>query len=157
MSFTTDRNDPDLGHGVDTHPVGQNKKYLVLSEEERAKGFVRPVRNVYVHVGRPAPKHPLRDLTEEEKTRHAQHNYAKYEVYPESEAPLVGRFWTQQDLDKVNKGCGVETKMARALAETYARQPNFYGATYCCGCNMHLPVGEDGEFVWLGTQERVGT
>ena len=39
-SLTTDRNDPDLGV---SGPDGQNKKYLILSEEERAKGFVRPV------------------------------------------------------------------------------------------------------------------
>ncbi len=29
--------------------TGQQKGYVVLSEEERAKGFVRPVRNAYVH------------------------------------------------------------------------------------------------------------
>lgn len=28
---------------------GQQKGYVVLSEEERAKGFIRPVRNSYVH------------------------------------------------------------------------------------------------------------
>lgn len=28
---------------------GQQKGYVVLSEEERAKGFVRPVRRTYVH------------------------------------------------------------------------------------------------------------
>ncbi|MFN8996092.1 MAG: hypothetical protein ACK5X3_20830, partial [Pseudomonadota bacterium] len=28
---------------------GQQKGYVVLSEEERAKGFVRPVRLSYVH------------------------------------------------------------------------------------------------------------
>lgn len=30
---------------------GQQKAYVVLTEEERAKGFVRPVRTSYVHVG----------------------------------------------------------------------------------------------------------
>ena len=29
--------------------TGQQKGYVVLSAEERAKGFVRPVRDVYVH------------------------------------------------------------------------------------------------------------
>ena len=29
--------------------TGMQKGYVVLSEEERAKGFVRPVRNSYVH------------------------------------------------------------------------------------------------------------
>jgi hypothetical protein len=28
---------------------GQQKDYVVLSEEERAKGFVRPVRQAYIH------------------------------------------------------------------------------------------------------------
>lgn len=32
-------------------PDGQQKQYAVLSAEERAKGFVRPVRRTYVHAG----------------------------------------------------------------------------------------------------------
>src|SRR5688500_9223864 len=34
--------------------------------------------------------------------------------------------------------CGTVTTMGRALSETYARDPKFYGATFCCGCNRHL-------------------
>lgn len=34
---------------TDLKPNGQQKGYVVLSAEERAKGFVRPVRQVYVH------------------------------------------------------------------------------------------------------------
>lgn len=30
-------------------PNGQQNDYVVLAEEERAKGFVRPVRRTYVH------------------------------------------------------------------------------------------------------------
>jgi hypothetical protein len=52
--------------------------------------------------------------------------------------------------------CGSVTRMARALAETYARVPGFYGATYCCACRMHRPVGELGEFDWLDGS-KVGT
>ncbi len=44
--LTTDRNDPDL-HIIENN--GQQKKYLILSEEERAKGFVRPVYRQYIH------------------------------------------------------------------------------------------------------------
>jgi hypothetical protein len=55
------------------------------------------------------------------------------------------------------KGCGTLTTMGQAIAETYAREPRFYGSTYCCGCNMHRRVGAHGEFVWDGTDERVGT
>ncbi|MDF1606931.1 hypothetical protein PZ897_01940 [Hoeflea sp. YIM 152468] len=85
-------------------PNGQQKGYVVLSDDERAKGFVRPVRNAYKH--------------------------------------LV---------------CGVVTTMGDSLAETYARDPFFYSGTFCVGCGKHFPVGENGEFVWSGTDEKVGT
>jgi hypothetical protein len=104
MALTSDPNDPRLTRGADEHPVDQAPVYLVLSEEERAKGFVRPVRRAYVH-----------------------------------------------------SVCGAVTTMGLALAETYARQPTFYGSTYCATCRMHRPVGPDGEFVWDGTNEKVGT
>jgi len=99
--LTTDRNDPRLTHGVDEAPVPQAEAYLVLSEEERAKGFVRPLRRAYRH------------LT-----------------------------------------CGCETRMGLELCETYARQPTFYGSTYCVGCRMHRPVGE---FVWAEDGAVVGS
>lgn len=41
--------------------------------------------------------------------------------------------------------CGSTTTMGPALAETYARDPKFYGATFCWRCNTHLPVDE---FEW---------
>ena len=49
MGFTTDPNDPRLSRGVDESQVPQAEVYLILSEEERAKGFVRPLRQVYLH------------------------------------------------------------------------------------------------------------
>jgi hypothetical protein len=101
MSYTTDPSDPRLGHGVDKEPVPQHDVYLVLSEEERAKGFVRPLHRAYIH-----------------------------------------------------KTCGVKTTIALTLCETYARNPKFYGATYCCGCMKHLPVNE---FLWDGTNDEVGS
>lgn len=90
--YTTDQNDPRLTRGVDSTPVQQAEVYLVLSAEERAKGFVRPLRRSYVHTT-----------------------------------------------------CGAVTTMGLALCETYARDPKFYGATYCCNCGMHRPVSE---FKW---------
>jgi hypothetical protein len=42
--------------------------------------------------------------------------------------------------------CTSVTTMGVELAETYARDPSFYGATYCCGCRMHRPVTE---FTWM--------
>lgn len=104
MGLTIDKNDPELGYGSDDKPVPQQKKYLVLSMEERAKGFVRPYRDTYLH-----------------------------EV------------------------CHTTTTMGRVISETYARDPGFYGATYCCHCRKHRPVGENGEFVWAGTSIKVGT
>lgn len=136
-------------------PDGQHVDHWVLDEAERAKGFVRPVRLSYVHVGPPGPKYPLRDLTDEEKQRWSGEPYVKYEPYPEGSHGL-GRLWTQAQLDKVDNGCGTKTSMPLAIAETYARQPGYYGSTFCCGCRDYLKVGRDGEFVWDGTTERVG-
>lgn len=73
--------------------TGQQKDYIVLSPEERAKGFVRPVRNTYVH-----------------------------------------------------KRCGTQTSMVRAIAETLARDPQFYTGGFCCACKAHFPLAE---LVWL--------
>lgn len=83
---------------------GQQEGYVVLAEEERAKGFIRPVRLSYTHLK-----------------------------------------------------CGMSTRMAQTIAETYARDPGFYSGTFCVGCGAHFPVGADGEFVWDGTNEKVGT
>lgn len=122
MSYTNDRNDPRLTRGVDESPVDQNEVYLVLSEAERAKGFVRPLRRAYVH---------------------------RYWLDGSSDAlPAV-----ITSLDGMG-GCGALTTMGLALCETYARDPSFYGATYCVGCRMHRPVGE---FRWDEDGEVVGS
>jgi hypothetical protein len=42
---------PDDGSHTDLKSNGQQKGYVVLSEAERAKGFVRPLRASYVHTG----------------------------------------------------------------------------------------------------------
>lgn len=148
--ITDDPNDPALTRGFDETPRPQSEVYLVLSEEERQKGFVRPYRDTYIHCGE-RPRYPLRDLTEEERVRHAGSNYSKFEAYPESEAPTVGSYWTEA---RLNGGCGTVTSMGRALSETYARNPRFYGATYCVGCSMHKPVAE---FRWTADNAVVGS
>jgi hypothetical protein len=155
MSLTTDRNDPRLTHGVDAEPVPQADAYLVLSEEERAKGFVRPVRYSYRHVG-DRPKHPTRDLTPEEDERFNgvvddREPWVAFEPYPEGSAS-IGRFWTAKAL--ATMGCGQVTTMAAGLAETYAREPRFYGATYCATCRKHLPIAE---FVWTDDGTTLGS
>lgn len=156
MGVTDDRNDPRLTRGVDDAPVPMADAYLVLSDEERAKGFVRPVRLSYIHVGPPGPRFPLRELTDEEAD--GDNAYVRYEEYPESERPKLRRGWTQAQIDAIGKGCGAVTTMGLAIAETYAREPHFYGATFCVACSMHRPVGKDGEFIWDdGSGQRVGT
>jgi hypothetical protein len=87
---------------------GQQKAYVVLSAEERTKGFVRPYRDAYRHLK-----------------------------------------------------CGAITVMGRSIAETYARDPEFYSGTFCTTCRAHFPVGPLGEFTWYkmdGTEgPKVGT
>lgn len=108
MSLTTDRNDPDLQITEDS---GMQKKYLILSKEKRQQGFVRPLRQTYVH------------------------------QYKEDGSSIPYPLISMKDI----KGCGAATKMGIELSETYARDPKFYGATYCVGCKTHLPVKE---FTW---------
>jgi hypothetical protein len=60
-------------------------------------------------------------------------------------------------LSYIHEKCGTITTMNRAIAETYARNPRYYGATYCARCQSHFRVGELGEFVWDGTNIKVGT
>lgn len=102
MGITTDPNDPELR--IIDPENNQQMAYLVLSEEERNKGFVQPLRRSYIH-------------------------------------------------DR----CGSVTTMGIPIAETYARNPRYYGGTYCAKCQAHFPVGELGEFTWDGTDIKVGT
>lgn len=147
MSLTTDPNDPLL---KETEPSGMQVAYLVLSDEERAKGFVRPLRRSYKHVGE-KPTHPLRDLTAEEHERLDQYKYVSFEAYPDADSSATGRFWTAEQL---RGGCGATTTMGLALCETYARDPKFYGGTFCAVCGTHKPVAE---FRWTEDGEVVGS
>lgn len=133
--------------------TGMQKDYVVLSAEERLKGFVRPVRRSYQHVGT-RPTYPTRELTAEEHERYDRYGYVAFEPYPEDSGRGIGRYWTEAQL---KSGCRAVTTMAQSIAETYARDPKFYSGTYCATCRGHFPVGEWGEFVWDGTRERVGT
>lgn len=160
MSLTTDPNDPKLREGQQ-NKEGQHSIYLVLSEEEMAKGFVRPYRDQYTHVGRKLNYSGLdRILTEEEKKEYPDKDYvALLLISDENGNPLGSKYCTQDEVDawkegKRYGGCGTSTTMARAIAETYARDPKFYGSTFCVNCNKHLPVEE---FVWAGTDQTVGS
>ena len=50
--------------------------------------------------------------------------------------------------------CGSITTMGLALAETYARDPEFYSGTFCATCRAHFPLVQ---FVWDGATEMVGS
>lgn len=130
--------------------TGMQKDYVVLCPAERAKGFVRPVRRSYRHVGS-RPTYALRDLTDHEKEQYAKYNYVKFEEYPADKSPLTGKFWTR---DELSSGCGGITTMGLALAETYARDPSFYGGTFCAHCRTHFALDQ---FVWEGTDEKLGS
>lgn len=41
----------DVVRSEQTETEGQYKDYIVLCPDERAKGFIRPLRNKYIHVG----------------------------------------------------------------------------------------------------------
>jgi hypothetical protein len=155
MSYTDDPNDPRL---IAARKVqsGLQEVYLILSDEERAKGFVRPVRNCYRHIGIGPPIYPTRELTEDERLTHMTRDYVLYEIYPEGSS-ACGRFWTKAQLESIYQGCNMTTTMSNKIAETYARNPGFYGSTFCATCGNHYPVGIDGEFVWEQTNELVGT
>lgn len=162
MSLTTDRNDPDLTRGGDDKPTEQAKVYLVLADEERAKGFIRPVRDSYIHVGKALPNPALgllEELSEEDKERYKEQGWTYLFKYNDTTNGL-GKMMTQKEVDLFKAGkqrigaCGTTTTMAKEIAETYAREPGFYKFTYCVQCMKHLPVEE---FVWLGTNETVGS
>lgn len=140
--------------------TGMHKDYWILSEEERTKGFGRPVRRTYVHTGRKICGIARFDWVHKEAVPDIVAHVCVGE--PDHSGPCTG--WspvTQEKLDRLRRtgflgGCGAATTMNQAIAETYARDPKFYGATFCCGCRTHLPVGPYGEFVWDGTDEKVG-
>ena len=114
MRTTSDGRPPHPGFENASAPspadrvTGQNASYWVLSQEERAKGFVRPVRFEYWH-----------------------------------------------------ERCGTITSMMRDIAETFARDPKFYGTTFCIQCRGQFATGRNGQFFWMDgdevTNERVGT
>lgn len=54
-----------------TEQTGQHKAYIVLCPDERAKGFVRPVRNKYVHVGVGGHEIDLNDVSKHGRTGNA--------------------------------------------------------------------------------------
>jgi hypothetical protein len=160
MSLTTDRNDPRLiRKEIDNNgKVPQNEVYLVLSNDEINKGFIRPLRQSYIHVGR-----KMNDGIELLDNPYIADNGNVYTALANiviDGKKLGGKYLTESELNEYNDrngyigGCDTLTKMNITIAETYARDPDFYGATYCCGCQKHLPLSE---FIWEGTNDIVGS
>lgn len=54
----------------------------------------------------------------------------------------------------VHEVCGTTSRIPTDLAETFARNPAAYERAWCDECDQLCPVGE---FVWQGTDERMGT
>lgn len=98
---STSGESPEKVRAEQTEPTGQHKAYIILCDEERHKGFMKPYRESYLH-----------------------------------------------------RPCRTETRMGRTIAETYARDPWFYSATFCVNCNVHRPLAE---FVWLPDHEPMDT
>ncbi len=150
--------DPDApAPNMATKPDGQHEDYWVLCAEERAKGFIRPLRSSYLHVGRRVCGKPRQEREDE-----FNHEFLCTGT-PGHEGECA--IWAQITIEQLGRfnrtgmlgGCGTSTRMSTAIAETYARNPKFYGSTFCVACGAHFPVGESGEFVWEGSNERVGT
>ena len=153
MSLTTDPNDPNLCYGIDEKPREQCDVYLVLSEEERKKGFVRPLRTSYIHIGN------KKRICGKFFSKSEEGIYRCNEDFGHDDGCHRGRLEASLSYEgdswfEGKEGCGTITTMNRAIAETYARNPKYYGATYCCYCRMHLSVKE---FIWEGTNEVVGS
>src|SRR6185312_1653473 len=137
----------DRSHTEIDPKTGLQKGYICLTAAERAKGFVKPVRRSYKHVGPPPAPTNLRDLDSSEKAKgyDTKYGYVKFEPYPADPEGPIGKYWTQAELARAGSNCGCVTTMATSLAETYARDPHFYSGTFCCGCHKHYPLNE---FVW---------
>ncbi len=155
--ITTDKNDTGLQKTKDN---GQNEMYLVLSKEERDKGYKRPFRDCYIHKGRHYEHKP--EMLDRDYVNNNGKIYAALVtvLLDECGDPKGRAYLTQKEVDDYNNkggyvgGCESSTTMHYDIAETYARDPHFYGATFCVTCGTHLPVGE---FVWEGTDEKVGS
>lgn len=150
---TTDGRAPEDARASQTNETGQHASYVVLCDAERAKGFVRPYRDAYEHVGRKVERcEATRTDGDYENPRQCNRRF-QHEGDHQFDA-LMLLSGPIHFLPLREGGCGSVTTMGRALSETYARDPKFYGATFCCSCNRHLPVAE---FVWTNDREQVGS
>lgn len=136
---------------------GQQKAYVVLSEEERSKGFVRPLRRRYIHVGKPI-------CAKIRKSRVQRLGGARFICTLQDKHDEECGEWksvSQPEGEEAKRthtlvpvSCGELTMIKGSIAETYARDPKFYNETFCVSCRAYFLVEE---FVWNDTNERVGS
>lgn len=139
----------DRSHTEIDPKTGMQKGYIVLSPEERAKGFMKPVRRSYIHesrsvCGKMQPKN-------DKRIGGSRHMCGR--AYPHEGECGQWKLVSQPEHARAERAhrtsCGVMTTMGLGLAETYARNPHFYSGTFCVGCHAHFPLNqfywEDGE------------
>lgn len=66
----------------------------------------------------------------------------QYERHPSDLSGEIVRPYREK---YIHDTCGVLTRMPAVCAETYQRNPKYYGTTFCCGCGDYFPVAE---FKW---------
>lgn len=118
-------------------------------------GLIRPIRQVYIHVGKPIASN-FRDLTPEEHRLYGEYDYYKFEEFGPEKQPRTGSFWRKDKFDRVHYGCGNTTRISIDMALNFAHNPTYYRSAYCSSCHNHFRIGETGEFVWEDDNTRVG-
>jgi hypothetical protein len=113
----------------------------------------------YLSIQRPIEDIPPVDRSNRTTTDGSEPDleYAKTHGAPAPIDPLTGQhesYWVLNDEERgkglvrplrdayKHRTCGAVTTMGKKLAETYARDPKFYGSTFCVRCKSHFPVTE---------------
>jgi hypothetical protein len=52
--------------------------------------------------------------------------------------------------------CGYTSSLRTGTARLMASSPNLYNCLRCHNCKDHFPVGRYGDFIWEGTDLKVG-
>lgn len=145
---------PDDGSHTELKANGQQQGYVVLTPEERARGWVRPYRDAYKHVGPhvcgypglPDPEGKKLPLVCTLPPGHAGPHRCDHQVED------VGQLERAGNKHHIG-GCQAITPMTRSIAETYARDPGFYSGTFCTTCGKHRPLSE---FRWYEMDGSIG-
>lgn len=110
------------------------------AEEERRRATTPPVDRTKLCT---TSGESVEDVRRNQTEKTGQHK--SYIVLCDEEHARKGSCVPYRDTYK-HLTCGTTTTMGRKIAETYARDPEFYGETFCVNCNAHFRLSE---FVWL--------